>query len=540
MTEESKAIEKAPEEPLRTEKQISLYYGERSEIRELVDRMRAGLPNALAVPDSGIRALATAAYAHDLDPWNGEIWVIYNEKKGETSLMAGVKGLRKAAKRQLDEKHHYYLDFSPILPEEYAQYGLDTPDQYGRDVELAEICHLRRGDACEQYSKTLRQIFDMCGSFETAREMLGPMPVYVGIGVVRKGEKSKMEKCQLVKKRAESDALKRAFDLPFADRVNGNGGSVTVGNAEEDAVDGEFQVMDKAPKSDGNGQVETRQVEMPERPMEPEALCDYVRTREAISARTGDITSKQEKVASGLIKGLYKGSATQEKDAQVYLKYVAGVEVIHALSKACASVLIDLIKAEGNDEWGPSEVAKEEAQRVLRIVYKDQGQMDMFKDKDDDPPTDEPESKSDLDKAFPRDKDGNPIDAEPEKEPAKPAKQEKTAVKAQEVKTENKVPVKPKPKKKAKAKKVSTTKKAEEKPAEPTKDNGEDPKLLALQRSKPATWLLAAEWLNKEFGTKYTAGSLREAVLNEKGMKFAETLMVADGWQTAIEIAKTA
>jgi hypothetical protein len=79
---------------------------------------------------------------------------------------------------------------------------------------------------------------------------------------------------------------------------------------------------------------------------------------------------------------------------------------------------------------------------------------------------------------------------------------------------------------------------AEQKLVETVKDNGEDATVLALKRSNPATWVLAAEMLNKELKTKYTAGSLREAVLKAKGMKFADTLMVADGWQTAIELAR--
>lgn len=515
-----------PEELPRTEKQISLYYGERSEIRELVDRMRAGLPNALAVPDSGIRALATAAYAHDLDPWNGEIWVIYNENKGETSLMAGVKGLRKAAKRQLEERHHYYLDFTPILPEEYPQYGLDTPDQYGRLVELAEICHLRRGDACEQYSKTLRQIFDMCGSFETAREMLGPMPVYVGIGVVRKGEKSKMERCQLVKKRAESDALKRAFDLPFSDRVSGNGDNVTVGNAEDDAIEGEFQVMDEAPRSSGNGHQEPNRVEIPERPMEPKQLRGYfiVRSGERQPVHmTGPITDKQSKVLGGLVKGLFKGSATQDKDAAAYLEYVSGIKEVSGLGKYPASILIDLIKADGDDEWSPSSEAKEEAQRILREVYKDQGQLDMFEqpepEKKELPAEDEP--KSELDKAFPRDKDGNPIDDEPEAGPEPKPEPKQQAVN------------------KPKAEKKPPEQKAGEQP-EPAKDNGQDDTLLALQRSNPATWVIAAEMLNKELKTSFAGGELRELASTKLGKKDYEALSPSQGWQAAIEVAREA
>ena len=519
-----------PKELARTEKQISLYYGERSEIRELVDRMRAGLPNAANIPDAGIRALATAAYAHDLDPWNGEIWVIYNEKKNETSLMAGVKGLRKAAKKQLENRHHYYLSFRPILQEEYPQYGLDKADEYGHKVELAEICELRRGDACEEYSKTLRQVFDMCGSFDVARDMLGPMPVYIGVGVVREGTRSKMEKCQLVKKRAESDALKRAFDLPFSDRVSGNGDSVTVGNADEDdgAIEGEYEAWDVRPEGtrapdDGSPLASTD--EQPERPMIPEVLRDYVRSRGGPAGPGYEgITDKQLKVAGGLLKGLFKGSATQGLDAGAYLAYVAGPYKVEDISKKTASVLIDLVKAEGDDEWGVSEVARLEAERVLREVNVDQGQLDMFDEE--------------------QDSDEQSAETEPTPDPEpEPPTAEKPVVSAQAAPapvTSGRIPINPAPKAAAKPKAKPEPKNVEEKPPEPIKDNGEDINILALKRCKPSSWVTAAEMLNKELKTSFTAGSIREAAAKKMDKKQFETLSPADGWLTAVDVAQEA
>ena len=38
----------------------------------------------------------------------------------------------------------------------------------------------------------------------------------IGYGVCRKGDSTKMEHLQCAMKRAEADALKRAYDLPFA------------------------------------------------------------------------------------------------------------------------------------------------------------------------------------------------------------------------------------------------------------------------------------------------------------------------------------
>ncbi len=227
------------QDPETTERIIAPIYGERTEVRELVERFRAGLPNAKDVPLMGLQALATAAVAHDLDPWIGEIWIVYNKDKGETSLMSGIKGLRKGAKRQLPPKHHMDPRFETVPDSDLHLYA-NEKDNYNRPIERIELCYLRRSDATERYIEQLDRLVKMCGSYEEARKLIGPPPVYVGIGVVRIGEKSMMERGQLCRKRAEADAIKRGFDLPFADRADSG---MVIGSAEADS-DGDDGIIE--------------------------------------------------------------------------------------------------------------------------------------------------------------------------------------------------------------------------------------------------------------------------------------------------------
>lgn len=249
----------------RTEVQIAPIYGERSEVRELVERLRAGYPDAKKIPARGFVALATMALAHGLDPWNGEVWIIYNEHKDDTSIHVGIKGLRKAARKQLPEREHYYTRFKRILPGEYKELGL--PD----NTELAERCFITRTDVAGRYMELLEKMIALTGDVSQAIEHLGPIPAYEGIGVVLKGDKSQMTRPQLVKKRAESDALKRAFDLPFDPPTNHEDDDVINGEAWETNNGGKPELKLVPPPVEPVEEKPTDEKPTPEPEPEPEA-----------------------------------------------------------------------------------------------------------------------------------------------------------------------------------------------------------------------------------------------------------------------------
>lgn len=520
------------------ESYLAPYAPERSKVIEFAGRLRSSLSykSAKDLKDPELLALAQASLAHGLNPYMGEIWALPG-----MGLMIGRAGwVKKLGEMGEKQNFKWWPSYHLLQHSQYKEYAV--PD----DVQIAFICEIRRSDWLEVYTQTLKDLTEHAKlEYEMIIELLGKPPVLRGVGYIGKHEKfggSTMPLSERAKKRAFSQACREIVYLPFETVVDGD---VINGQAIDEpvAIEGEFQVMDDPPKSNGNGSgdhhpapaaaPEKLDLSEIERPMDPEVLQEYVRTNGYPFFPGDGATDKQRKVLSGLLKGLYKGSATQEKDAKAYLEFVVGFDTTEKLSKKTASVLIELLKSEDVEEWRPSDVAREEAQRVLRVVYKDQGQLDMFEDNDkdsgdEDPPAGEPKSK--LAKAFPRDEDGNPVD-DGEAQP------KKAAVSAQAVKTENKAPVKPK------AKKVpaKAENKVEEKPAAPAQVNDEDATILSLKRSKPASWLVASEWLRKYFkGFDMTPGQLREAVLEKKGMKFEDKLDVLDGWPMAIELGQAA
>jgi len=166
-----------------------LLYGSREEIRELADRARRFLPNGKNLKDHEALALAQISVAYQLNPFNGEVW--YIPAKGP---MVGIKGLRKAARQQSG----YML----------RQHDMDMGEREQRllqDGDIGRICELYRVDLGVQMQQA-------------------NIP-FVGEGIARQNERAPHTKslAWLADKRAEADALKKAFDLPFGFDEQRNG-----------------------------------------------------------------------------------------------------------------------------------------------------------------------------------------------------------------------------------------------------------------------------------------------------------------------------
>jgi len=252
------------------------------EIQQAVEQYKAGLKIKDATVYEYV-ALAVLCRNHDLDPYNGEAWIIPG-----SGVMVGVKGSRKAAAKQLTKGAYYNPNPRMLQHSEYANYGLDeeTPPMAkvtrwsgGQKTETYEtnpivlvyLCELTRSDAKDVWIAQAEKLTAMTGSYEKAIEALGPRPTWTGIGIVRKHDKSKMEIVQLARKRSESDALKQAFNLPFAVDVERGGDELAQAG---DVIDGE--IVRNSDKSTGKPSqlaevVETEVVEeVEEIPVEPE------------------------------------------------------------------------------------------------------------------------------------------------------------------------------------------------------------------------------------------------------------------------------
>jgi len=167
-------------------------YADRTEIRELADRIITMLPSAKELGQQGALALAQVAISMGLNPFIGEIWA-WRNKDGTVTLMCGIKGLRRAAHEQARKDDGYYT----------VEFGMPTEDMLdGANVkpgDIARVCLL------ELWTETTRETF----------KTTGKLTVYTGLGIYRAGDKTRMEPVQVARKRAEADALKQAFDMPM-------------------------------------------------------------------------------------------------------------------------------------------------------------------------------------------------------------------------------------------------------------------------------------------------------------------------------------
>jgi len=177
-------------------------YGSRAEVREFFDRLSMmTLPGGKKLETEERRALAQASLAHGLDPFNGEIWIL------PSGIMIGIKGLRKLARKQLNG--NFWVDFHEITdPDIRKRMGIP-------DSALAYEARLFDSETILNYSFSVAKFLEAGIPWDAVRVMLGEKPYAVGIGYARPGEPSKMTTPALAMKRAESEVIKRRFDVPF-------------------------------------------------------------------------------------------------------------------------------------------------------------------------------------------------------------------------------------------------------------------------------------------------------------------------------------
>ncbi len=177
-------------------------YGDRDQVRELRERLSLMTPGGSKLSQNELAALAQGAIAHGLDPLNGEIWIIPGR-----GLMIGIKGLRKKARQQV--KGNFWCNFIEIVNIEDRK-RLRIPDG-----ALAYECRLFDSENIRVYVDAVEQMTKAKIPWESIVSMLGDKPYTIGVGMLKPGENTKMDASQCAMKRAEADALKRRFDVPF-------------------------------------------------------------------------------------------------------------------------------------------------------------------------------------------------------------------------------------------------------------------------------------------------------------------------------------
>jgi len=212
-------------------------YGDIEEVRELTRRILTMLPGAKDLGPYGAGALAQASLAMGLNPLIGEVWAIpqggrQNDGTHKSyAIMVGIKGLRTKAHEQARADHGMFtVHFRS--PTEDEMYGVKL-----NNGDIARACDLVvSGDRAARH-----------------HDLTGEVPRYVGIGVYRGGESTKMHPLQVARKRAEADAIKQAYDVPLSfvsggaqqvdievedepEQYEENGDGLVRGNAQ-DAID---------------------------------------------------------------------------------------------------------------------------------------------------------------------------------------------------------------------------------------------------------------------------------------------------------------
>lgn len=181
-------------------------FGSREDVHELKTRLIAALPGGKRLNDTEIRALAQASIAHELDPFNGELWIIPG-----SGLMIGIKGLRKKAHQQIAKAGgNYWTTFHEIVDEDWLTRHRIPEGALCYEARLFDSETIRTFVGTVEKFQNIKNM-----PWEVVQGMVGSQPYTSGYGVFRAGESTKMEPIQCVQKRAEADAIKRRFDVPF-------------------------------------------------------------------------------------------------------------------------------------------------------------------------------------------------------------------------------------------------------------------------------------------------------------------------------------
>ena len=182
-------------------------YGARDQVKEMAERIQKMMPGTTRLNATEALTVAQIAVAHGLDPFNGEVWGLKGDNDKWYGTMVGIKGLRKAAKRQALAENGTYWTEPPMRVE---------PKKYNApDTAVVYEIHLRDTVTMQAYGKSLHTLTTAGIPYAEAIRMIGSAPVCVGVGIATAEERSKMGKHALAKKRAEADAIKQRYDVSF-------------------------------------------------------------------------------------------------------------------------------------------------------------------------------------------------------------------------------------------------------------------------------------------------------------------------------------
>jgi hypothetical protein len=356
---------------------VDLSYGEAGDIISFAKRIKVMIPNGNKLTDGEAQALAQVSLITQCNPFIGEVWYIPG-----SGPMIGIKGARRHATEQIKEAggaSAYWSKDMKVVSGEEAGYKGDI-----RDLAAAYICVLTDSVSTEKFQKLF---MDMVNAFReagdpdpvgNARELLGKRPQWVGYGFSTVSEKSRMNKDSLARKRAEADAIKQRFDIPFGATV---AAADVAADESSDWTDAE-EVNAPVPSEQ---EVRTSEaIQKIERPYPPEVLREHVQLKANEHQRNGKLsaTDKQRGLVAAVLKECFAGDKDAEIIRKMVIQYLIGYDSLSSTKGApgiYVNALMDWLKPEKDSggAYRADPTASAEAQKVYREVLKDSGQIEM-------------------------------------------------------------------------------------------------------------------------------------------------------------------
>lgn len=189
-------------------------WGERSEVRELAYRIKIMLPYGNILTNEEALALAQASFLTRLNPLDGEIYFLKNEKTMESKgVYIGIKGRRRKARNQLYRQSgkgaNYWIEYKTLDAQAKTESGYDPN-------ATVIIATLRDTATIRQYVEIVSTLVAAKMSADDIKAIAGERPVVIGVGIVRNGENLKRPIREVAQKRAERSALAQRFDIALS------------------------------------------------------------------------------------------------------------------------------------------------------------------------------------------------------------------------------------------------------------------------------------------------------------------------------------
>jgi hypothetical protein len=274
-----------------------LVFGNSQELQQFAARIKMMMRGGDKLTGPEALALAQFAKVTNLNPFIGECWYISG-----SGPMVGIAGARRLDQEDTTNRGGYStVNTIPCSPEDAGALEAEL-----KDVVAAFRAEISDSQATLEYQKmfsaalaSLREA-GVPDPVPAAREICGPRPSWVGYGYSTKGERSRMNKTQLARKRAEADALKRKIVIPF-------GAQIAETDTAPEYIDAEAKVEDVKPRRSQEqnlaelGYTPTPQAPEPDVdktfPPDPEAIYQESKVRrmkmKGVDTAFGDMTKDQ-------------------------------------------------------------------------------------------------------------------------------------------------------------------------------------------------------------------------------------------------------